>query len=178
MNLTFLPFRLVPTAIAGPGAFQTVGFMIALASLVASATFAPEPCLEAWAATPLARTTTVAANATAATRVRPTLLLCTAISFSGGNCCSIRRDTGWKVRDHVAAEHADLVEHLVDGVADENEAAEMSDAGLLQLLDLPGDVVGSSEQVRRHVLVDVQILERRLLQRDEVVVDLRALERL
>ncbi len=69
-----------------------------LGELVASATLAPESCFEAWAETPLARTTAAAANMTAATLVLPSLLLCTAFSFRGGNCCSMRRDTRGNLR--------------------------------------------------------------------------------
>src|SRR2546425_3724441 len=80
-----------------------------------------------------------------------------------------------EVRDDLAAEQLDRLLHLGDRVCDEEQAGQGRDAGLSIDTDPPADLLGASDQVALLEAAGL-LAERRLLERLEVLVELRAVE--
>src|SRR5262245_14229337 len=75
---------------------------------------------------------------------------------------------GWlpgEGRQDVVREGTDLVAHLLDGVADEQQSAQVVDAGVRERGDLGADLVGRADEVQPQVRVDVDALGHGLPER-------------
>src|SRR2546426_1082547 len=80
-----------------------------------------------------------------------------------------------EVRDDLAAEQLDRLLHLGDRVCDEEQAGQGRDAGLRIDTDPLADLLGAPDQVALLEATGL-LAERRLLERLEVLVELRAVE--